>query len=252
MLVTDLDGTVLGDVQALERFHAWRSGVGRHYAVVYATGRTCVDVARLVAGGQLPAPTYTIGALGTELSEHAAGGKAAIGPPFGDQSWQTRQVKRVLSAMRELEVQPEEFQSPYKVSYFLERATTEQLKLVGAALSQARIQFEMIYSGERFLDILPLGVSKGATAKMLAAKLGVSPREVIASGDSGNDVSLFLHGFRGVLVGNAETALAREVQGDIYHSPLTHADGVLDGLKYWESVAKKQDSDCGAPSAVHS
>lgn len=236
MLVTDLDGTLLGDGAALERFNAWRGGEGTRWIIVYATGRSSSDVARLVARGELPRPTFTVGALGTELYEHSSGGLAAVGPRFGSERWDPLQVQRLLHGFATLELQPDEYQSQYKVSYFLEGAERSHLDSIDAALSQSRLKYELVYSGERFLDVLPRGVNKGATTRMLATRLGIPPLEVIACGDSGNDISLFQQGFRGVLVGNAEAALLQTVSSDVYRSAFDYADGVLDGVRYWSDV----------------
>ena len=233
LLVTDLDGTLLGDAASLARFHAWRESEGAAVTLAYATGRTCADVSRLVAGGALPRPDFTIGALGTELFEQTSNSLATIGPLFGSTHWDTSTVRSVLARFPKARLQPDEFQSQYKSSYFLADAQPDELAAIYKALTQARLDFEALYSGARFLDVLPQGVSKGSTARMLAKKLGVAISQVIACGDSGNDVTLFAQGFRGVIVANAEEALASIVPAETYRSPLTHADGVLDGFRYW-------------------
>ncbi|HVC93752.1 MAG TPA: hypothetical protein VND64_08680 [Pirellulales bacterium] len=43
--------------------------------------------------------------------------------------------------------------------------------------------------------------------------------------------------FRGTVVGNALPELAVLAGPHIYHSPLSHAAGVLDGLRYWLAEA---------------
>jgi len=243
LLVTDLDGTLLGDAESLARFHAWRAREGASVTLAYATGRTCADVSRLVAGGALPRPDFTIGALGTELLEHTSNSLATIGPPFGSTHWDTSTVRRVLAGFPKARLQPDEYQSQYKSSYFLADARPDELAAIYNALRQARLDFEALYSGARFLDVLPQGVSKGSTARMLAKKLGVAISKVIACGDSGNDVTLFAQGFRGVIVANAEEALASMVPPETYRSLLSHADGVLDGFRYWFENGQQQPAE---------
>jgi hypothetical protein len=57
------------------------------------------------------------------------------------------------------------------------------------------------------LDLLPMGVSKGAALKKLAARLGVEREEVMAIGDNWNDVEMLEWAGQGVLMGNAEVEL---------------------------------------------
>jgi sucrose-6F-phosphate phosphohydrolase len=249
LLVTDLDGTLLGDDDALSRFRQWRAGGGSEVVLAFATGRTCADVARLVAAGMTPAPDYTIGALGTELWEYASNCLATIGPRLGRSRWDAQWVRRVVvKRSPEARLQPNEYQSPYKASFFIESATPARLTAICEALARARLDFEMIYSGNRFLDILPQGVGKGSTTRVLAERLGISPQNVVVCGDSGNDVSLFSHGFRGVLVANADQDLRDAAPEDAYRSVLAHADGVLDGIVYWMERGNRHTRTGDLPS----
>ena len=57
----------------------------------------------------------------------------------------------------------------------------------------------------------------------------------IVSGDTANDLMMFLQGFRGIVVANAHREL-KELSGEkVYVSPYAYAEGVLDGLRYWLS-----------------
>ncbi len=67
-------------------------------------------------------------------------------------------------------------------------------------------------------------------------------------GDSGNDLSMFARGFRGVVVGNAQQELKSMTHPDIYHSDRSFAAGVMEGLEHWLNLstrarAQQIDSD---------
>lgn len=239
MLVTDLDGTLLGDANATARFHAWRAGEGQTVTLVYATGRTVANVSHLVADGTLPRPEFTLGALGTEVFDHGSNRLTSVCPTRGHGHWDARQVTQILAHHSGVKLQPQEFQSPYKVSLFLVDAGPDELAAIVNVLRAAHIDFEITYSGARFLDVLPRGVSKGTTARLLAHRQRVPPSRIVAVGDSGNDVTLFEQGFLGVLVGNAEPDLVRRVPASTFRSERPYADGVLDGLQYWQTARKR-------------
>ncbi|MGA2349791.1 MAG: HAD-IIB family hydrolase [Terracidiphilus sp.] len=57
------------------------------------------------------------------------------------------------------------------------------------------------------LDLLPLGVSKGAALERLAARLGVERAETMAIGDNWNDVEMLEWAGQGVIMGNAALEL---------------------------------------------
>lgn len=50
---------------------------------------------------------------------------------------------------------------------------------------------EVVISGKRYVDIMPVGISKGSTLQLLMEHLQVEAHEVACIGDSFNDVSMF-------------------------------------------------------------
>ena len=68
---------------------------------------------------------------------------------------------------------------------------------------------DLIDSSNRDLDVLPAGVSKGSAAKYLAGRWSIPKSRVIVAGDSGNDESLFVQRFPGIVVANAQIVLLR-------------------------------------------
>lgn len=57
------------------------------------------------------------------------------------------------------------------------------------------------------LEIMPQGVDKGAGLKMLCARLGIDPAEVMAVGDSDNDLAMLQAAGLPVAMGNATDAI---------------------------------------------
>jgi glycogen debranching enzyme len=133
-----------------------------------------------------------------------------------------------------LELQPEESQAPFKLSYFWRGATREQLEALRRSLLEAQQPVKLVYSHDVYLDIIPERGGNGAAVKFLVDSLLMTPVQVFVSGDSGNDVDLFQYGFRGIVVGNATHELREAVQLRAYFSHRPYAAGVLEGLKYYK------------------
>ena len=66
VLVSDLDGTLIGDEEALHRFVEWSAHHRRRLRLVYATGRHFVSVEKLLSNTELPEPDAVICSVGTE------------------------------------------------------------------------------------------------------------------------------------------------------------------------------------------
>ncbi len=233
MVVSDLDGTLLGDQFATDRFRQWWRLHGVSCRLVYATGRHYTSAAASIRDADLPAPDAIVSDVGTEIR------LAPFAEPIAEWAenwwgnWSTDSIHHALDALSGLELQPPECQSPYKKSYFAYQATGKLLEQVRRRLVLHGISAEILYSSNRDLDVIPFGANKGAAAAYLATRWRVPRSSVFVAGDSGNDRSLFLKGFRGIVVGNAQPELARLCRPDVYQSEASFADGVIEGLNFW-------------------
>lgn len=87
------------------------------------------------------------------------------------------------------------------------------------------------------MDIVPVRANKGNALNYVREKLGFSPDETIACGDSGNDIALFTQNTMGIIVGNARSELLQwhKRQGsDRQYLAQGHcAAGILEGLNHF-------------------
>jgi sucrose-6F-phosphate phosphohydrolase len=240
LLVSDVDGTLLGDDRALERFARWCGERRGQLALAYSSGRFCKSIAESVHHTQLPQPDAIIGGVGTEICLYPAGDllgewSARFEP------WYPETVRAALADFDELELQPAELLSRYKISYYVYDAAAELLERMAGALATAGLRAKLVYSSARDLDVLPAAADKGAAAAFLAEYWNLPHQRVLVAGDSGNDLAMFQQGFRGIIVANAHGELAELDSPRVYKSHRPYADGVLDGLQYWLA-------ECGARS----
>jgi len=97
----------------------------------------------------------------------------------------------------------------------------EVRKEFGAALSA-------VISKPQFLEMIDPGVGKGRALDFLAARLGISRAEVMAVGDSENDLDLLEHAGLAVAMGNASAEL--KARADAV-TAANDADGVAEAIE---------------------
>ncbi|MEX2183133.1 MAG: HAD-IIB family hydrolase [Chloroflexota bacterium] len=234
ILVSDIDGTLVGDDGALGRFAAWWAAHHDGHRLVYATGRQLPSVERLVATSDLPEPDAVISAVGTEI--HDRHGRSWSGWTDRLADWDADAIRETLRIHSWLRPQEDEAQTPAKVSYDVPRLGADDLARVEGTLEASGFDSIVVYSQDLHLDILPAAAGKGNAAQFVAAGWGVAADDILAFGDSGNDIDLFRRGFHGTIVANAMPELASAVGPDVYRSPLAFADGVLDGIRHWSGA----------------
>jgi sucrose-6F-phosphate phosphohydrolase len=236
LLISDADGTLLGDEAALDEFSRWRRGPGRKVRLAYSSGRFVASVQASIQQHGLPEPDAIIGGVGTQIFETTLGQLCADWPP-SDGRWDPATIRRVCDRLPELAPQPAEFLSEFKISYFGFELDAARLKQLSARLARAGQSARIVYSSQRDLDILPAGVDKGMAAVRLCREWSIDPAHVAVAGDSGNDLAMFRREFRGIVVGNAQPELRALAGPNVFQATASFAAGVLEGLRHWTAHA---------------
>lgn len=245
LFVSDLDYTLIGNDEALKRLneelehHRQVNGT----KIVYATGRSLTLYRDLAAEKFLLEPDALIASVGTEIYFNSNYETPDL--EWSTQlltGWNRNLVVQIAAKFPELIPQQASEQRPFKVSYLLkEEAAKEVLPELRYLLEKENINFNLIFSGSKDLDILPLSADKGLAVKYLQDKWKINPTQTVVCGDSGNDIALFNVGEeRGIIVGNARSELIqwyRENKTSYrYLARSFYADGVLEGLHYFNFI----------------
>ncbi|MFI6768511.1 trehalose-6-phosphate synthase [Streptomyces sp. NPDC050355] len=230
VLVTDLDGTLLGGDRTDRR--RLRQALDRHpeLTVVFATGRSLPSVEGILRGDPLvPSPRWIIADVGASVIDGSD--RTGVGP-LQDRlrhGWPgQRCVRERLARFPELVYQDGVVQEG-RCSFFLRpeqlsESLTDAVRELGCGWT---------YSADRYFDVLPARASKGNALALLARRQRWRMDSVLVAGDSLNDLSLFQLGARGVLMSNAEAALRERIpdRADVHRPERPGAAGILSALE---------------------
>ncbi|QSL93298.1 glucosylglycerol-phosphate synthase [Ectopseudomonas toyotomiensis] len=230
LLATDLDGTFLaGDPE--DRLSLYQT-IAAHPEIklAYVTGRSLEAVLPLLADPTLPQPDYIIADVGATLVHGDSLQPIQQLQSVVDARWPGE--TQVASVIEAFGLERQDVPQARRCSYFCtpEQAANPALREIADELG-----CDLLYSAELYLDFLPKGVNKGSSLQALADWLELGHDQVLAAGDTLNDLSMLSASFHGVCVGQSETAL---LEATANHSRTLHASrpgcgGILEAFAHF-------------------
>lgn len=213
VLATDLDGTFLGGgADARQAFYSWIESHRNQIGLIFVTGRDPGFITDLTREGGIPKPDYVVGDVGTTIANvsdaHEIEPISVLEAPIAE-AWAnaSQNVLKVLNGQPGLTLQATPFR--HRVSYNLDPTVFDRARIKDIE----RLGLDVLISDDRFLDVLPPGVSKGPSLRRLLDHLGVASKKTLVAGDTLNDLSMLEMGLPAVAVGGSEAGLIARVKG---------------------------------------
>ncbi len=247
MIITDIDNTLLGGAnesvhELLELLKTNRDCIG--FAV--ATGRVLESALKILEENDVMKPDIIISSVGSEIFYNPGPGH----DPQREKGWETHisknwnrdKIASLLKGVDFIEPQEETVQRPYKISYNMDPGK-DRLSQIHNLLTRNRCHYNLIYSHEKYLDVLPYRASKGKAIRYLSYKWEIPLKNLLVCGDSGNDEEMLRGDPAAVVVGNYSQELERmKDQRKVYFAKQHFAGGMIEGIHHYHFVEKARKS----------
>lgn len=239
-LITDIDNTLVGDDEALEHLMMIIKENRETVGFGVATGRSINSAIEILKEHKVMMPDVIISSVGAEMYYR---------DKFPDKGWQTHiskewnreKIKSLLDPLEFLTYQEDKNQRPFKVSYNM-KPEKDRIPCIHEILIKNKCHYTLIYSHNRYLDILPHRASKGKAVRYLSYKWEIPLDNIMVCGDSGNDEEMLKGGTRGVVVGNySEELETLKGRKRIYFSKQGYAAGIIEGLEKYHLIERSKD-----------
>lgn len=239
LLITDIDNTLLGDAEALQRLlgiireNRDRMGFG------VASGRALELITDALRENDIDDIDVAIAGVGSEIYYGAKHIPDKGWASLLRSKWKPEKIRAALAGLPFLQLQEDAHtQREFKISYDLDDLADpkEALPRVHAALTEARVAYSLIFSHGSFIDILPHRASKGKAVRYLAGKWNFPLERVATAGDSGNDRDMLVGQTAGIVVGNYDEeleSLKSAKYSRVYFADAHCAGGIIEGLQRW-------------------
>lgn len=246
ILASDIDNTLTGNAEALDKLrkHVASLRAQGKLLLILSTGRRLDQVLDGMETEGLPKADAIISQVGTEIYLPPFTVDADPLPAWDarlKRDYSRRRALQFLEDIEGLKMQPDRFNTPLKVSCYLDDTPDPD---AAAARIRRRVaeagaddQYCVVWSSGRDLDILPAAAGKGKAIRFLLDYWQRPSKNVVVAGDSGNDRAMFDEFEYGIVVGNAQPEL-KQLRDEnppptFYFAQQSHAAGVAEGLRHF-------------------
>ncbi|MFO7496186.1 MAG: HAD-IIB family hydrolase [Desulfobacterales bacterium] len=247
LIISDIDNTLLGgDPAQLERLLALLEAHRDVIGFGVATGRTVDSAVKVLKAHSVPAPDVVISSVGSEIYygkdlQFGQGWETHIAS-----GWDRERIVGLLKKFDFLEYQSEDTQRRFKVSYNM-APDKDRLAMIHDLLSRHKCRYNLIYSHQKYLDILPHRASKGKAIRYLSYKWEIPLGNFLVCGDSGNDEEMLRGEPRGVVVGNFSPELEKlRRMKHVFFATGTYAAGILEAIQHYRFIASARGKEHGS------
>jgi len=242
LLSTDVDNTITGNRKSCRQIAEILLNHQESIRLVYASGRSKVQMFEIMYDDNLLEPEYMICNVGTDIYARPDYQRDDAWAEHIDYKWDRLDVARALKSVPNLFESSRQFQ--FKQSYHLFRAAKTVIPQIRKTLDDIGIEHVICYSSSADLDVIPARAGKGKAVDYVRKKLGIDKKHVLAAGDSGNDRELLSMGFKSVVVANHKSELKVEkLPPDVYWAKLNYAAGVIEGMEHYNFIPRVSGSE---------
>jgi sucrose-phosphate synthase len=239
LILADIDNTLTGDDEAMQRFFNLLTEVDDHVGFGIATGRRYEEVIGLIEQYDMPHPEVLITSVGTELYYGKNFTRDSSWQKHIDFRWDAAAVRKVLDGIEGLYPQGEVEQSTYKVSYGIDPKVAPSVPRIKKIMRENGLRVKAVTSHGMFLDIIPSRAGNGLAVRHMAYKWGFPLEHILVAGDSGNDEEMLAGNTLGVVVGNYSKELEKlRAYPRVYFAKGHHANGIIEGIEYYNFIDK--------------
>ncbi len=235
LIILDIDDTITGDEEGIQKLKNMLNEMGNDIGFGVATGRNIDSAIEILKEINFKMPDVIISSVGSEI--YYRNENEYVYSTSWDShlrvAWMPDKIMELLKPYDCLELQKEDGQRKYKVSYNL-LGTADELNDAAEMLRKNKIKTNLILSHNSYVDLLPYRASKGRAIRYLSYRWNIPLDSILVAGDSGNDEDMLIGELYGVVVAN-HTEELEKLKGKrrIFFASQEYADGVIEGIQYF-------------------
>ena len=235
-IFSDLDQNLLAKPKALATFISAIQSNRKCSAFGIATGRRLDSVLTELRRHKITQPDVLISSLGTEIYYAPNLTKDTAWAEHIDYLWKPGIIRRILSELPGLRLQPKTEQSAFKVSYYIDPNKSPGIDEIISLLHQQDQTVNVFLSFGQYLDFVPIRASKGFALRWYANQWNIPLEHILVAGGSGADEDMMRGNTLAVVVSNRhDEELSDLVDVErVYFAKQAGATGILEAIDHYD------------------
>jgi sucrose-phosphate synthase len=235
-IFTGLDQNLLGNPDHLPQFIEVLRENRKSVTFGIVTGRRLDTTLEALRKHHIPEPDVLITSAGTAIHYNPDLTEDIWWAKHIDRRWTPLEVRRVLSGLPGLELQPKIQQSRFKISYFYDSNIAPAVEEINSLLYQEDLAVNVTLAFGQYLDILPIRASKGQALRYVTDRWNIPLEKTLVAGGSGADEDMMRGNTLAVIVANRHhEELSHLMDTDrIYYAQRDHALGLLEAIERFD------------------
>ncbi len=235
-IFTDLDQSLMGNAKALQQFAKTIRENRKCVTFGIATGRRIDSALALMKKQGIPTPDVLISSLGTRIHYGTALNQDDWWSEHIDHNWNPQRIRKVLSSVDGLQLQPKTEQTRFKLSYYFDLKKAPPVDDIIALIRQEELTANVFCSFGQFLDIVPSRASKGQALRYISQRLDIPLEHMLVAGGSGTDEDMLRGNTLAVVVGNRHHEELSQLndQETIFFADQPNAFGILEAIEHYD------------------
>lgn len=235
-LISDLDGTLVEgeDTTGLDPLMSW---LRRNPNMVFgiSSGRNKQLLKEALGKYPFVDPDIIICSAGTELYYTKEFLQDAGWQQHINYQWKRDTITNLLSEIKQLTLQEDGAQHPYKISYYVEETFTDtKLANLNKLLCDKRLQAKVLLTENKYLDIIPRRAGKGNVIRYLSYKWKIPVDHFITAGNGGNDLDMLQSQTKGIVVANYSKELEMlRGKRNVFFATQPLSAGIHEGIAHY-------------------
>ncbi len=241
-IFSSLDLNLTGDRESLAAFLRHMHAHRKSTIFGIATGRRFDDALATLRQYNIPEPDVLISSQGTQIHYAPHLTEDNVWARHINHQWNPQAVRDILGEIPGLKMQPKNFQSTFKISYYIDPEVADVHEIRQLLLRNEQ-SVNAVFSFGQFLDVLPGRASKGLALRWCAEQLNFPLENTLVAGVTGADADMLRGNTLGTVVDNRHLPELSELARaeNIYFSKSPYAAGILEAMEHYRFLAGEEE-----------